>query len=348
MVDIGDERQLRDYLRGRNIFADVDAARIIYYPGGVSGIVALASDGSLDVIIKQALPRLKVKEIWECDPGRIITEHRAHEVYARLAPDSVPEPLFADEENKVIGRIGAPDGTPMWKTQLLSGLLDFRVAEKAIGALLTIHNASARDDGVRRAFDDNSIFYDLRISPYIEKTVTVHPGLAERARPIINRLMTEKITLVHGDYSPKNILVTDSAVWILDYEVAHFGHPSFDLAFFFNHFMLKSVKNRQWRDAYLNMLLYMAGIYFSGVDCMAPALLEAQTTELLAFMLLARMDGKSPAEYIVRDEDKDLVRRVAFAILRDDTQTLRGATDILMDTSKNALLPGAFVVRPFS
>lgn len=329
MVDIGVESELREYLRRKALFKDLDRVSIIYYPGGVSGIVALASDGELDVIVKQALSRLKVKDVWGCDPGRIITEHRAHEIYARLVPGSVPRPLFADDENKVIGRVGAPDGTPMWKSDLLAGLLDFRVAYKAADALLVIHNASAKDEAIRRGFDDNSIFYDLRISPYIEKVVSVHPELAERARPIIDRLMKEKLVLVHGDYSPKNILVDGDTIYILDYEVAHYGHPSFDLAFFFNHFMLKAVKNRQWADAYLNMLLYMAKHYFAGVDFMDAALLERQTVELLGFMLMARVDGKSPAEYITLDEDKDVIRRTARALWSDNAATLREAADVL-------------------
>lgn len=316
MIDIGVEEQLRSYLRDRNIFGDMHRVSIVYYPGGVSGVVALASDGDKDVIVKQALSKLKVKDDWQCDPGRIITEHRAHEIYARLVPESVPATLFADEENKVIGRVGAPDGTPMWKTQLLAGLLDFRVAAKAIDAMVKIHNASSRDEAVRRDFSDNAIFYDLRISPYIERVTEVHPELHECSLPIVKRLMEDKLVLVHGDFSPKNILVQDDTVYILDYEVAHYGHPSFDLAFFFNHFLLKAVKNKQWADSYINMLSYMAERYFDAQEVMDSSALQRDTAELLAFMLLARVDGKSPAEYIVDEVDKDCIRRAAFAVLR--------------------------------
>lgn len=329
MLDIGDKRQLLEYLRGKDVFKDIDGTRVVYFPGGVSGIVAMVSDGEKDVIVKQALARLKVKDVWECDPGRIITEHEAHEVYARLVPESVPPALFADRENNVIGRIGAPDGTPMWKTQLLAGLLDFRVAAKAMDALLRIHNLSAADGEIQRRFADNTIFYELRISPYIEKTVAAHPELRERSAKVIDRLMTEKLVLNHGDYSPKNILVDGDRIYILDYEVAHMGHPSFDLAFFFNHFMLKAVKNREFTDSYCNMLLFMAKRYFDGVTVMPAALLAEQTAELLGFMLLARVDGKSPAEYIVSDEDKQTVRDAAFAIFRTGAEGIPEAVRVL-------------------
>ncbi len=322
MIDIGVEGQLRAYLRDKGLFRDFDRVTLRYFPGGVSGIVALASDGEKNIIIKQALSKLKVKADWRCDPERIITEHRANEIYARLVPESVPATLFADSENKVIGRVGAPDGTAMWKAQLLEGLLDFRVARKAIGAMVAIHNASSQDAAIRRDFDNNAIFYDLRIEPYIETVAKVHPDLHARSLPIVKRLMQEKLVLVHGDFSPKNILVQGEDIFILDYEVAHFGHPSFDLAFFFNHFMLKAVKNKQWADAYLAMMADMVGHYFERQTVMDSATLEKETAELAAFMLLARVDGKSPAEYIVDEADKDLLRRAARAVLRRNVQRL--------------------------
>ena len=331
MIDIGVEEQLRAYLRPKGLFKDFDRVSLIYYPGGVSGIVALLSDGEKDVIVKQALPKLKVKADWRCDPGRIITEHRANEIYARLVPDCVPATIFADEENKVIARVGAPEGITMWKAQLLEGLVDFRVARKVINALAIIHNASSKDGEIRRDFDDNSIFYDLRIEPYIETVAKVYPDLYDRSLPIVKRLMEEKVALVHGDFSPKNILVQGETIFILDYEVAHFGHPSFDLAFFFNLFMLKAVKNKQWSDAYLSMVTFMASQYFAQQTVMDSAILEEETSELVAFMLLARVDGKSPAEYITEETDKDLIRRAARTVLRRNVRRLDDVAALVHD-----------------
>lgn len=328
-MNIAVQEELLSYLRERAVFPGAGDPDIIYYPGGVSGVVALATDGTRHVIVKQALSRLKVKDVWECDPQRIITEHRAHEAYARLVPQCVPQPLFADDTNKIIGREGVPDGTPMWKSLLLDGLLDFRVAEKVIDALAVIHDESSRDAALRADFADTDIFYELRISPYIEKTVSVHPRLRERSLPVVKRLLEEKIVLNHGDFSPKNILIDNRNVYILDYEVAHCGHPSFDLAFFFNHFILKSVKNGQWRSAYLNMFLHMAHRYLSRVSFMNPETLEHQTMELLGFLLLARVDGKSPAEYIQSDADKNAVRSAAFAILDNGAATFADVPEII-------------------
>lgn len=317
MVDVANESQLLQYLYERNLFAPEDSPNVKYFSGGISGVVAMVTGNGREIIVKQALPALKVKDLWECSPVRIITEHKALAAYARIVPGCVPKPLFSDPENNIIGREAAPAECPMWKTLLLDGLLDFKVAGKAIDALCQVHNASSADDSLRRQFSDNEVFYNLRINPYIEFTVEKHPDLAGLASPIVQMLMNDKIALIHGDYSPKNILVNGREIFILDFEVAHFGHPSFDLAFFFNHFMLKAVKNKHWSGAYLNMACCMGKRYFDSVTCADARFLEKQCAGVLAFLLLARVDGKSPAEYIDTERDKALIRRASRMILED-------------------------------
>ncbi|MDR2931746.1 MAG: phosphotransferase [Oscillospiraceae bacterium] len=342
MIDIANQDILRRYLKDKQVFDTPEDLYIRFFPGGVSGTVAFASGGEKSVVIKQALPFLKVAARWACDPRRMLIEHRALEVYARLVPQSVPLPIFFDEENYIMVRQAAPESCRMWKEQLLGGLLDFRVAKQAALAIAAVHNGTAGDAAVRETFLDDSVFYSLRINPYIETAVDKHPRLARKAEEVIAVLMHEKIALVHGDYSPKNILVGDATgsdsadggdIFILDMEVAHYGHPAFDLAFFSNHFFLKSIKNRMWKDAYLNMLRYMLDRYFSGVRFMDKRALERDTVRTLGFLLLARVDGKSPAEYITEDADKDLVRSLAFAILDEDRGDFAG----VIETAKRKL-----------
>jgi hypothetical protein len=317
MVDISDAQELKSYLADKKVFSRKNF-HIRYFSGGVSCNVAFVSDGEKSLIIKQALPALKVKELWECDPGRMVIEHKALEVYARLVPGCVPAPVFYDGDNYIMCRQAAPEECPMWKTQLLEGLLDFRVAQKSIETLLTVHNKTAPAAEIRATFQDTDIFYSLRINPYIEFTAAKYPEFKRCADSINAMLMNEKICLVHGDYSPKNILVSGRDIFVLDMEVAHFGHPAFDLAFFLNHFLLKSVKNKIWGGAYLAMLGCMAHFYLSGLTCINAREMEASTVRVLAFLFLARVDGKSPAEYITGEEDKDLIRKMAFVMLREN------------------------------
>jgi len=331
MITISDKDSLESYLLQNGFLKKGEPCSIHYCKGGVSGTVALVYAGDKPLIIKQALRQLKVKEDWFCDPNRMGIEYRSNEIYHRLAPDCAPEVYFYDAENFIFGREAVPESGTMWKADLLSGLLDFTVAEKAICTLSLVHNRCADDSEIARVFADKTIFYELRISPYIEFTMKKYWELVYFAKPIINELMKSAITLVHGDFSPKNIMVTDRNIRILDYEVAHYGHPAFDLAFFANHFILKAVKNKHWAGAYHAMLMYMLDIYFSKVECMSAQALEQRFVRLLPLLMLARVDGKSPVEYITSDDDKDRIRKMAFRIIRLDINNYKDVFKILND-----------------
>ena len=243
MLDISDKDTLTKYLKDRELINDIDGYSIDYCKGGVSGTVAFVYSKDKPIIIKQALEKLKTKETWLCDPNRMKIEYESNAIYHQLMPENAPAVYFYDDKNYIYGREAAPESCSMWKSDLLSGLLDFDVAKKAIDSLVTVHNACANDTKTALLFNDKKIFFDLRISPYIEFIVQKYPGLSEFAGSVSQELMDAKITLVHGDYSPKNIMVQGRRIWILDYEVAHYGHPAFDVAFFSNHFILKSIKN---------------------------------------------------------------------------------------------------------
>ena len=263
MIDIADKESLETYLLQRNIINKNDGYSLQYCKGGVSGTVAFVYAGKEILIVKQALSKLKVKEDWFCDPNRMGIEYRSNEIYHRLAPDCAPKVFFYDAENFIYGREAVPESCGTWKEDLLTGLLDFSVAEKTINTLLLVHDGCAGDKEVAEIFADKKIFYELRISPYIEFTVGKYPELIDYSKPIIKELMDSTITLVHGDFSPKNIMVVGRNISVLDYEVAHYGHPSFDIAFFSNHLILKSVKTKHAAGGYLAMLKHIMGIHIT-------------------------------------------------------------------------------------
>jgi 5-methylthioribose kinase len=317
---------LKKYLIGKGIIGESEPVDIETLSGGVSGDVVRVTAKNKSLVIKQALERLKVEANWFSDPKRILTEIKGLEVYHQLVGEHVPRLYFHDDENHLYGMEAAPKHSEMWKAHLLQGRIDLNIAQKVVSSLAKVHNETANNIKLKESFKDKTNFYDLRIEPYFETTMNKHVSLSKYFSKAINILMKEQLALVHGDFSPKNILVHESKIFILDFEVAHFGAPSFDIAFFITHFMLKAVKNKQWSDAYLNAIKYMIAEYKKRCAHLHWEELEAQSVPMLACLFLARVDGKSPAEYITRAEDKLLIRKISSRILLENINTFEMVT----------------------
>jgi aminoglycoside phosphotransferase (APT) family kinase protein len=169
-------------------------------------------------------------------------------------------------------------------------------------------------------------FVQLRIDPYHWATAKAHPDLAEIINVEAQRMLDIKIALVHGDYSPKNVIVTGKDIFLLDFEVVHYGNPVFDLAFLLNHLLLKAILNEHIKQDYFEAV----ASFWKGYTLeIAPVSLESDTVKQLGCLMLARIYGKSPAEYIVKAETKAIVRSIARSILLDDLSTLMEVVDLV-------------------
>lgn len=316
MIDIADLSLFEGYLRGRGL---VGPGPVTVRPlsGGVSCEVLRVDTVEKSFVVKQARAKLKVAEDWFSDTARLKIEKDGLIFYQSVVPSMVPHFLFFDADNMLFGMEAAPPSARMWKALLMEGQVDPGVGLRLAEALALVHNAAARDEKAKETFASPKFFIELRIDPYLRISAERHPDLAPALRREIDRLLSNRLTLVHGDYSPKNVLMAGERLYILDFEVAHIGDPSFDLAFLTNHFMLKAVKNRQWAPAYLALMEKTARRYLSLVDFTDRAGLEADTVRTLGGLFLARVDGKSPAEYLTRNEDKELVRAQAARLLKD-------------------------------
>ena len=326
MLDLANRELMLGYLLDKNVINEKDGYKVEYCKGGVSCVTALIEVPGRTLLIKQGRPKLAVKEEWLADPIRMTIETEANIVYNEYVPESVPKVLSYDPENFILIREAAPIDATMWKTDLLNGILDFEVAKKSMEALAIVHNKCYKNPEIAKKFANDSIFYQLRISPYIEFVVSKYPQLAEYGDRLKKRLLTNKTSLVHADYSPKNILVLKNrGICILDYEISHYGDPTFDVGFFTNHLVLKSAHLRQWSSGFLNMLLYMTDVYFAMIDYEDRAKVEADSLDVLAMMMIARIDGKSPVEYITSDITRQLVRDMALELHYSGIKTYKQA-----------------------
>jgi 5-methylthioribose kinase len=284
--------------------------RVTALGGGVSNHVVLVETGTDRFVLKQSLPQLRVEAEWFCARERVFVEAA---VLRRLAPElpqgAVPEVLWEDRENFLYAMRAAPDGAVHWKSQLLLGEIDTRVARRAGEIHRAMLAASRASASWAEEFGDLAVFEDLRVDPYHRFTAARHPDLASHFDRAIERARNVKSGIVHGDWSPKNLMVSGNSVMAIDFECAHYGDAAFDLAFLLNHLLLKSLHRPE--DAPRFRAAAMA--YWSGLS--EPAL-EAPALELLPLLLLARVDGKSPVEYITDSEAKEHLRAVARQLLQ--------------------------------
>jgi aminoglycoside phosphotransferase (APT) family kinase protein len=302
---------IRSFLREHGVFDAEDAIDVTFLAGGVSSLVVRAESGGQSVVVKQALPRLKVQDEWLSRIERSLIEARCTKVLAELVPGSVPGLVAVDEDRHAFVMRCAPDAATTWKALLMAGTMSAHTAADAGRLLGRIHARSAGRRDLIRDFDDRSFFEELRLDPYLRTVARRHPDLADPIAELLDELLTRRICLVHGDYSPKNLLVLpDGGVVLLDHEVAHWGNPAFDTAFGLNHLCLKALKFPERAPAYVACARRFWDSYLAEEPPGRPEI-AASTARVLGGLLLARVDGKSPVEYLVTEEERNHVRLLA-------------------------------------
>jgi aminoglycoside phosphotransferase (APT) family kinase protein len=285
-------------------------------PGGVSSDIWRLDLPSGPVCIKRALPRLKVTADWRAPVTRNAYEVAWFETVAKIDARSVPRLVAHSAEDGLFAmEYFDPAVFPLWKAELMAGRADAAFAAEVGRRLAAVHAATAGQPDVIALFDTDAIFHAIRLEPYLEATARAHPDLADRLHALVSVTAGTKHALVHGDVSPKNILAGPRGPVFLDAECAWYGDPAFDVAFCLNHLLLKCLYAPAARAAYLACFDALGAAYFAGVAWEPPATIEARVAALLPGLMLARVDGKSPVEYITEAARQDCVRRVARKFL---------------------------------
>jgi fructosamine-3-kinase len=285
--------------------------------GGVSSDIWRVDTARGTVCAKRALAKLRVAADWRAPIERNRYEARWLEVANEASPGAAPRVLGQHERLGVLVMTWlAPGAHRLWKELLRRGDANLETA-RAVGATLgRIHAYAAARPALAARFDTDAIFFDIRLEPYLLATARRHPDLAAALEQLVATTAATKLALVHGDVSPKNIVIGADAPVFLDAECAWWGDPSFDLAFCLNHLLLKCLWTPAATAAFLASFDALASAYLDAVDWEPRDAIERRAAALLPGLLLARVDGKSPVEYIDDDADRERVRRVAAALLR--------------------------------
>jgi len=324
-LDIEDAAQLTRYLRSAGRIGPCEAVRIRVLSGGVSNRTVLVerADGETWVL-KQALAKLRVATDWFSDVSRIHREASGLRHLARLAPPgTIPAFVFEDFTHGLLAMAAVPEPHANWKNELLAGRIAATQVRQCAQLLARIHVASWQQRShVELEFRDRSFFESLRLDPYYGHAAESLPAARGFLNKLAEQTRSRRLTLVHGDFSPKNMLVHDSRLVLLDHEVIHWGDPAFDLGFLLTHLLSKAHHLPAQREAFAGAAQLFFSTYAEGVhaaDWRAEATQGAVGHTLGC--LLARVAGKSPLEYL-SSSDRDHQQAVVMRLIQAPPSTI--------------------------
>jgi len=312
--------QVLAFLRKHGLAAADEVPPAEALSGGVSSDIWRVDLRSGPVCVKRALPRLRVAQLWEVPVERNRYERLWMDTANAIVPGVAPRVLAADDTGCFAMEL--LESYPLWKAQLAAGHADRDFARQVGDRLARVHAATAGDARCAAQFDTDANFHAIRLEPYLLATAMVHPELGKVLKSLADRTANTRIALVHGDVSPKNILVGPQGPVFLDAECAWYGDPAFDLAFCLSHLLLKCLWVPVRRKAFLQCFDVLSEAYLQGATWEPRGAIEARAATLLPGLLLARVDGKSPVEYLTSESDKNFIRDIAGGFLQSPPTTL--------------------------
>lgn len=295
----------REYALERGLIAD-EQARVEPLAGGVScTVIRLHPRDAQAIVVKQALEKLKVAAEWHSDPARIENEIQFIRIAStELGRENVPNIIDEDTANFMFTMTSAPLDAENWKEQMLAGKTSVELARQCGDILGRIHRIGPDHEMITDSLRSKKYFYELRIDAYLYASAQNEPDVHDELYALAERLMEVNTALVHADYTPKNFLVSNGLLFLLDYEVGHIGNPIFDVASILNHLFLKSrtlpteaLAFRQMSDEFLKAY----------AERLAPGMMDDDMWVCLGALMLARVRGKSPVNYLPAKEQLPVV-----------------------------------------
>lgn len=312
-VELLTEETVVAYLQSRGVISASEKAEVEILTGGVSNVVLAVQTQSKDLVLKQALAELKVATKWEADQRRAIVEAHAIETFHSLSPQQVPALVDYDPELFTLVLERVPHSATVWKSDLLNGTIYPEIGAKLGNTLATWHNFGRRSREAREKFSEDLLFDQLRITPFYGTVASKNANLSSKIMSLVDELKGEKTTLVHGDFSPKNIMIgSDRHVYILDFEVTHTGNPVFDLAFLTAHLLCKS--SREQDPIKRERLSQTAQDFLSAYDAESEVAHAPSLAWHTALIALARVEGTSLVNYLDEAAQHGLAKRCKGAL----------------------------------
>ncbi len=329
-LNIEQPAQLLDYLHRQQLISASEQLRFQTLSGGVSNRAVLVQlESGTEWVIKQALTKLRVAVDWYSDPARIHSEAKALRALDQLGPPgTIPPFIYEDHAEHLLIMGAVPQPHENWKTILLQGHLQMDHVKQFAGLLATIHQRSAEQTTLlSNLFDDRTFFESLRLEPYYLYSAIRVPLAASFIKQLCDETRQRRFALVHGDYSPKNILIRHDKIVLLDHEVVHWGDPAFDPGFALTHFLSKAHHLAEQRNDFAEAArLFWSQYQHNLVDEIFGADFEQYVVRHTLGCLLARVAGRSPLEYL-NEQKRALQLKVICSLLEKQLHSVSQLTD---------------------
>ncbi len=332
-IDIENVEQLIAYLREQGHIWPDETPVVQPLAGGVSNRTVLVRRPTGEAwVLKQALEKLRTPVDWFSSPERVHREALGLRALQQLAPNgAVPNFVFEDHAQHILAMEAVPEPHENWKQMLLAGQLQEQHVRQFGRLLASVHRGAwERRAEFAGQFADRSFFDSLRLEPYYQFSGQQVPQAAAFLEALVSETRAHTITLVHGDYSPKNILVHSGRLVLLDHEVIHWGDPGFDLGFSTTHFLSKAHHLPAHRHDFADAAVYYWQVYFGDVgDLPWTEGLEARAVRHTLACLLARVAGRSPLEYM-SEQEKARQRQAVLACVARPPTTIEGLAEAFL------------------
>jgi 5-methylthioribose kinase len=318
-----DEHNLLGYLQSSGHLPMTQPARVEALAWGVSNIVLRVSlEEGRDFVVKQSRTQLRTRDPWFSRLDRIWRETGMLRLLEPLLPAGiVPGILFEDRDNYLFAMEAAPADHRVWKADLLAGVVDQTIAGHLGVYLATIHRDTALRPELQQEWGDQEVFIQLRVDPFYRRIAAVDDQTRPHVEAMIAEMFAGPLSMVHADFSPKNVLLSERGLTLVDFETGHYGDPAFDLGFFLSHLCLKTVLHAERKEEFRSLIETFWQAYLAGLQPLPahrqfePHQVFRRTVPHLATCMWARIDGTSKVDYLPEPAQQQRVRDYCRGLL---------------------------------
>lgn len=319
-----------DYLRSKGWVPADEVLQVEELSVAQSSTVMRVTSPVRRWVVKQALPKMKSDPEWEASVERSLREVACQKYLETLLPlGSVPPIYHHDPDNFLFVMEGAPADCQLWHDAMMEGKTDAEVAASAGSLLGNIHRLSYLDEEALHEFGDKHFFHELQLSPFYDSVAKVYPKLADKIGAHAALLATSNVCFIHGDFTARNIVVAPHRLILLDFEAGHFGHPSFDLALMVCHLTLKTVRFREKKEDFMPLIITFWTAYLQSANFENETWHARACLPQLGCILLSRVDGKSPIDYLPDEQDRQRMRALSASLISREIPSVMVFLDIL-------------------